>query len=104
MLLSPPPAAAEIAPGPPTKIDFEFAQVRQIHRVTGVGDNGMVHCNRFRSYRKYRTEDPYVYRVTYREYRARGLWPKLTAVLKRDGDNWIWVKGDPPKCAITVFE
>ena len=104
MLLNPPPAAAENAPGPPTKIDFMFAQVRQIHSVTGVGDNGMVHCNRFRSYRAYRTEDPSKYRVAYREYRAKGPWPKLTAVLKRDGDNWTWVEGDLPKCSIWVFE
>jgi hypothetical protein len=100
----PPPVAASFAPAPPTKLDLEFAQARQIHRVTGVGSNGMVHCNRFRSYRTHPTPDPSTFQVTYREYRKAGPWAKMKAVLRREGDEWLWVDGDPPKCSIMIFE
>jgi len=67
MLDQPPPivapAPAATAHGAPNRVDFEFAQAGQIHELLGVGDNGMVHCRRFRSYRTHRTRDPATYRV-----------------------------------------
>jgi hypothetical protein len=99
----PPPPPASISLPVPTETDFEFAQVRIIHAEMGLGDNGIVHCRKFRGYRTAPADGPSAYRVTYREYVGPNAWRKLSAVVRREGDEWVWVKGDHPKCFVTIF-
>ena len=87
----------------PEWIDFTIAQAAHIHEFTDIGSNGIVHCNRFRRYHANRTTDPDVYAIRYAEYRSKGPWKTLTARLRRNGDKWLWISGDEPKCSIMIL-
>lgn len=87
----------------PTGVDFDFARVKHLHEVTGLG--GMAHCGRFKALRCTRAPDNSAdFRCTYRVPTASGSWERKSAVLRKDGSDWLWVAGDGPKnCSITLF-
>jgi hypothetical protein len=93
-------ASSAAAEEGPNRIDFMFAQADHMKEIIG---DGLVHCNRFKRYKAKPTADPNVYEISYLEYREHGPWKKLKATLRREGDEWLWLAGDPPKCSITVF-
>ena len=83
--------------------DLEAAQVERVHRDVDPGHQGMVHCHRFRAYHAQRTRDPAVYRVTYEEYRRSGPWRRMRATLRRQSEDWTWVRGNSPRCTIMTM-
>jgi len=44
-------------------------------------------------------EDPTEFSCGYREKSAAGGWNKKQVTVARDGDTWIWLDGDSPRCA-----
>ena len=96
-------ASPPIEPRAPEAGDLEAAQVERVHRDLDPGYQGMVHCYRFRAFRARTTRDPSVYRISYREYRRSGPWKRMRATLRHQGEAWIWVRGDSPRCTIMTM-
>ena len=88
----------------PEKWDFTVAQANYIRDEVVGAPNGMVHCNRIKAFKARQADKTNVWHVSYREYRETGPWKKLSATIRRDGDEWVWLAGDPPKCSITILE
>jgi hypothetical protein len=86
----------------PTNIDVDFARVDRIHQL--FGDDGIVHCNRFRNLRcSVARRDRLIARCTYQEWAEAEPWPRKRIVLRRAGEDWLWVNGDAPQCQITII-
>ncbi len=88
--------------GLPTVHEVDLARTQRIHQC--FGDDGMVHCRRFRNLRcSFVSGDRRLARCRYREWAEAGPWPVKWITLRREGAGWHWVEGDPPRCSITVF-
>ncbi|MBL8536851.1 MAG: hypothetical protein JNM59_05555 [Hyphomonadaceae bacterium] len=63
------------------------------------------HCTRTEAERcTVSLSDPQLYQCTYREYSTNRPWPLKRATIRRDGEDWRWVDGDPPSCSIAIVE
>jgi hypothetical protein len=85
----------------PSKIDFVFAEARRVHELTGIG--GMVHCPSAKSFRTRRVSQG-VFEVSYRGVAPNGRLVKMKALLRRDGEDWVWIEGQLQRCSITIIE
>ena len=85
----------------PSRTDFIFAQAYHIDVDPNTGMT-RAHCNKIRKYRASASHKDMA-TVEYEEFSEQG-WKKMKADLRKEGDQWIWVAGDPPKCSITIFE
>jgi hypothetical protein len=85
----------------PDRNDFSTVQANHVDvdKSTGLS---RANCTKFRHYRARRMKDGTA-KISYQEFVSANRWKSMKATLKQDGNRWIWMNGDEPRCSIYLF-